>query len=103
MRKRGFTIIELLVVGSIIIVLFSIISIKSSGSSTRAKTTATSSNSQEIQSAKEAFYADTGYYPANNSDLTGTTGPTTVLTRTGTTVNLGTAVKGYNGPYLSSL
>ena len=72
-RKRqhegGFTLIELLLVIVILGVLAAVVIISVSGITGRGKTAACSATLTAVQTANEAFYAQTGAYPANTAAL----------------------------------
>jgi len=66
-KKNGFTLVELLVVISIIGVLATIITVSLVSSRNRARTVAALADIKQIQKALEIYYADHGNYPTASS------------------------------------
>ena len=73
--KRGFTIVELLVVIVVIGILAAITIVSYSGITARANTTKSLSDAQAVQNVAEIMNADNGWYPRLTTDLA--TGSTT--------------------------
>ena len=73
--KRGFTIVELLVVIVVIGILAAITIVSYSGITARANTTKSLSDAQAVQNVAEIMNADNGWYPQLTTDLA--TGSTT--------------------------
>jgi general secretion pathway protein G len=69
LRDRGFTLIELLVVMAIIATLLSIVAPRYFASVDRAKETVLKQNLSIMRDAIDKYYADTGEYPADLSQL----------------------------------
>ncbi len=76
-NEGGFTLIELLIVVVILAILAAIVVFAVGTSTTNAKVAACDANAKSVETALEAYKAQTGSYPAAISDLTssGTNGP----------------------------
>lgn len=96
--KKGFTLVELLIVIIIIAVLAAIAIPKFSNSSLRSKESALRGNLRLTRDAIDLFKADTGALPAVTSDLSVTTAPASGLDATGGTKAI--AAADWRGPYL---
>jgi general secretion pathway protein G len=68
-NRRGFTLVEMLLVLVILAVLAAIVIPKFSGRSQQAKLTAAQSQIASIELALDAFEVDTGAYPQGNGGL----------------------------------
>lgn len=68
--KRGFTIVELLIVIIVIGILAAITIVSYSGITARANTTKSATNAAAVQRVVEAFAADCGRYPATVAEFT---------------------------------
>ncbi len=97
--KKGFTLVELLIVIIIIAVLAAIAIPKFSNSSQRSKESSLRANLKLVRNAIDLFRADTGAFPANMAGLT-----------TSTTAGLSTAAAActiaatdWRGPYLQAV
>jgi prepilin-type N-terminal cleavage/methylation domain-containing protein len=119
--KKGFTLMELMIVIVIIMILTGAIVVKLGKGTERAKIAKASSEMDAIVSACRAFYSDTGYWPyhpywVNANDASPTLGDgglidknniTRVISPAGTaTTNASTieAVKNkWKGPYLEAV
>ena len=69
LRRRAFTLVEMLLVLVILAVLAAIVIPKFAGRSQQAKVTAAESQISSIELALEAFEVDNGFYPAGNTGL----------------------------------
>lgn len=96
--KKGFTLVELLIVIIIIAVLAAIAIPKFSNSSLRSKESALRGNLRLTRDAVDLFKADTGALPAVTADLAVTTAPASGLDATGGTKAI--AAADWRGPYL---
>lgn len=68
--QSGFTLIELLIVIVILGILAAVVVFAVQGITDRGNTAACKSNVSTINTAVEAYYAKTGNYPTQDSDLT---------------------------------
>ena len=95
--KRGFTIVELLVVIVVIGILAAITIVSYSGITARANTTKALSNAQAVQTVAEIYNADNGYFPGTVGAFA--TGSTTTKLPSGVTVvpGLGGAAGAFTG------
>lgn len=76
-NKRGFTIVELLIVIIVIAILAAITIVAYNGITNRAKSTKAQSTAANMVKKLEAYNAETGNYPATFSLLTGAASSTT--------------------------
>lgn len=67
--KKGFTLIELMVVISIIALLSSIVLLALNSARKKARDTARIQSLLEVQKALHVYYSDKGYYPKGNQNL----------------------------------
>jgi general secretion pathway protein G len=72
MNKRGFTIVELLIVIVVIGILAAITMVAYTNIQSRARDNDRSTDIKSLQKALAMFYTDNGYYPAVN-DMTNIT------------------------------
>ncbi len=72
--RRGFTLIELMIVIIVIAILALIVIPKLAGASVKAKESTVSANLGMIRNALEQFQSDTGYYPNTLEDMVKSTG-----------------------------
>lgn len=86
-RKRGFSLLEVLVVLAIIALVASVIGPRAVSFFSRAKTKTASLQIQELENALELYFLDTGRYPAENNGLTALVAVPPAETR-------------WNGPYV---
>jgi len=91
MRKRGFTLIELIVVIAVIGILAAIIAPNAFKAIEKGKIAAAESDYKSIKTGSMSYYADTGQWPADG--VTGTTSPNPFMAAPA-------GVSGWDGPYL---
>ncbi len=99
--KRGFTLVELLVVLVILAVVAAIVLPKFVDSSRRAKIAKVRHDLRILRVAIDRFRSDTGAYPMSLDDLAATTAPTKGLDKNGGQVNI--MPTDWNGPYVASI
>lgn len=99
-KKRGFTLVELLIVIIIIAVIAAIAIPKFTNASLRSKESAAKGELKLLRDATELFKNDCGGYPAQQSDLSATSAPATA-NNGGTTVSIASGA--WKGPYVSSV
>ncbi len=85
--KRAFTLIEILLVMTIIAILAAIVIPKMVGRSEQARQTAAHADISSIKTALDAYEVDNGYYPKSLQDL----------------IQQPSNAKNWHGPYLDSL
>jgi general secretion pathway protein G len=90
LRRRAFTLVEMLLVITIIGILAALVIPKMIGRSEQARATAAHADISGIKTALDAFEVDNGYYPRGNNGL-------------GALVQQPTEVKNWHGPYLEKL
>ncbi|MDH7601011.1 MAG: type II secretion system protein GspG [Armatimonadota bacterium] len=100
-RRRGFTLVELLVVIVVLAVLAAIVLPKFMDSSKRSKESALRSDLKLLRNAIGLFYTDTGAYPKTLSDLAATSAPAKGLDSSGNEVSINAA--DWHGPYLQEV
>ncbi len=98
MRKRGFTLVELLIVIIVIAVLAAIAIPKFADRGIRARESATKADLRLMRTAIENFSLDTGTYPLEPSHLSEPKPPEAGLDRKGNKVPISEA--SWHGPYL---
>ena len=76
---KGFTLVELLVVIIILGILAAVVVFAVGGIRQRGQTNACAAEKRAAETAVEAYFADTGAYPANWSNLTSDTGGVKLL------------------------
>jgi general secretion pathway protein G len=74
-RRRGFTLIELMIVIVVIAILALIVIPQVAGAGRKAKESTLKTNLQILRGAIAQFQGDTGYYPAALGDLVTATAP----------------------------
>jgi len=82
-KWSGFSLVEMMVVVSIIGILTAIAVPKFTEVQRKSKESALRTNLQVYRSAIYVFFSDTGLYPQSLNDLAATTPPSTGLTPTG--------------------
>jgi general secretion pathway protein G len=100
-RKKGFTLVELLVVIVVLAVLAAIVLPKFMNSSKRSKESALKSDLKLVRNAVSLFQADTGAYPKALTDLTATAAPAKGLDSAGADATI--TATDWHGPYLQDL
>lgn len=108
--KRGFTIVELLIVIVVIGILAAITIVSYNGITARANTTKAATNAANAQKVIEAFNADCGRYPGTIAEVNGTnytayvncsatvtTSRSSIIPSGLTVTNTSTALSGSNG------
>ncbi len=99
--RRGFTLVELLVVIVVLAVLAAIVLPKFMDSSKRSKESALKSDLKLLRNAISLFQADTGYYPAQLSDLAATSAPAKGLDSAGAQQDI--TASDWHGPYIEAV
>jgi general secretion pathway protein G len=104
MKKRGFTLVEMLIVMVIIAIVAAIVLPRVLGARQRANEANAKSSLEELRKAVKEFEADCGAYPNALTDLSVRTCPATGIIWTGT----GTGTRSissldWKGPYLDNL
>ncbi len=99
--RRGFSLVELLVVIIIIAVLAAIAIPKFVNSGQRSREAALKADLKLYRNAIELFVNDTGAYPSALSDLTATTAPASGKDAAGTAKTI--TASDWKGPYLQSI
>lgn len=99
--RKGFTLVELLIVIIIIAVLAAIAIPKFVNSGQRSKEAAMKSDLKLIRNAIELFRNDTSYYPKQLADLAATTAPATGYDSTATSKSI--TATDFKGPYLATV
>ena len=89
-RRRAFTLVEMLLVVTIIGILAALVVPKIMGRSEQARITAAHADISGIKTALDAFEVDNGYYPKGNNGL-------------GDLVAAPRDVKNWHGPYLDRI
>ena len=97
--KKGFTLVELLIVIIIIAVLAAIAIPKFSNSSQRSKESSLRANLKLVRNAIDLFRADTGAFPATMAGLTAST--TSGLSAAAAACTI--AATDWRGPYLQAV
>lgn len=100
-RRRGFTLVELLVVIVVLAVLAAIVLPKFMNSSQRSKESALKSDLKLLRNAVNLFFTDTGAYPKTLSDLTATSAPAKGMDSAGADKTI--TASDWHGPYLDAV
>jgi len=99
--RRGFTLVELLIVLVVLAVIAAIVLPKFVGSTRRAKIAKVRQDLRILRVAIEQFRNDTGVYPMSLEDLAVTIAPTKGLDKNGSQVDINPT--DWNGPYIASV
>jgi general secretion pathway protein G len=99
--RKGFTLVELLVVIVVLAVLAAIVLPKFLGAGQRSKEAALKSDLKILRNAVSLYLTDTGAYPAALSDLASTSAIASGLDSTGASKSITAA--DWNGPYVESV
>lgn len=99
--RKGFTLVELLIVIIIIAVLAAIAIPKFVNSGLRSKEAALKSDLKLVRNAIELFRNDTSYYPKQLADLAATTAPASGYDATATSKSI--TATDFKGPYLATI
>ncbi len=99
-RRKGFTLIEVLIVIVVIAVLASIVIPRLLGAGRQAKEASLRAHLQELRNSIGLFQSHTGTYPAALADIMGTSAPTSGLDVTGSSISINAS--DYKGPYLTT-
>jgi general secretion pathway protein G len=100
MRRRAFTLVELLIVIIIIAVLAAVVVPKFASSTLRAREASLKQTLKDVRVAIDRFRANTTLFPASLNDLTVETPPANGVTAAGLTVPLNAR---YEGPYMEKI
>ncbi|HVT11403.1 MAG TPA: prepilin-type N-terminal cleavage/methylation domain-containing protein [Fimbriimonadaceae bacterium] len=99
--KRGFTLMELLIVIIVIAVLAAIALPRFINSGLRSKESSLKADLKLYRNAIQTFSNDTGAYPASLSDLAVTTAPASGLDSTGSSKSI--VSSNWKGPYIDQI
>lgn len=99
--RRGFTLVELLVISVVLAVLAAVVLPRFVCASARSREAALRSDLQLVRNAVSLFRDDTGAYPRSLAALSATAAPTAGLDADGTRKTI--AVADWRGPYLESV
>ena len=99
-RRKGFTLIEVLIVIVVIAVLASIVIPRLLGAGRQAKEASLRAHLQELRNSIGLFQSHTGVYPAALADIMATAAPASGLDVTGAAVAIN--ANDYKGPYLTT-
>lgn len=100
MKKRGFTLIELIVVIAIIAILAAIIAPNAFKAIEKAKISATIEDNRSIKTGAMAFYADTGTWPVTCTCTAAVCNCATDPATANLVRNTAAGIVGWDGPYL---
>jgi general secretion pathway protein G len=93
MRRKGFTLIELIVVIAIIAILAAIIAPNAFKAVEKAKISGTIEDFRSIKTGAMAYYSDVGTWPINCTDSSSCANGASFVSQNGT-------ITGWDGPYL---
>ena len=96
--RHGFTLVEMLIVVTVISIMALIVFPRVSGATRKAKEATVKADLQTLRGAIAQFSADTGCYPTKLTDLVVTTAPLTGVDENGNSVAIPAGC--YQGPYL---
>jgi type II secretion system protein G len=99
--RKGFTLVELLVVIVVLAVLAAIVLPKFLGAGLRSKEAALKSDLTILRNAISLFLTDTGAYPATLADLAATSAPSSGLDSAGASKTI--TASDWNGSYIESV
>ncbi len=99
--RRGFTLVELLVVIVVLAVLAAIVLPKFVGAGQRSRESALRADLKLLRNAISAFNADTSVYPATLADLAATAAPASGKTAAGADQNI--TASDWHGPYIEEV
>ncbi|MGD8241116.1 MAG: prepilin-type N-terminal cleavage/methylation domain-containing protein [Armatimonadota bacterium] len=99
-RRKGFTLIEVLIVIVVIAVLASIVIPRLLGAGRQAKEASLRAHLQELRNSIGLFQSHTGVYPAALADIMGAAAPASGLDVAGAAVAINAS--DYKGPYLTT-
>ncbi len=100
-RRRGFTLVELLVVIVVLAVLAAIVLPKFMDSSTRSRESALKSDLRLLRNAVAIFHTDTGTYPSTLAGLAATSAVAQGLDKAGVAASI--VATDWHGPYVQSV
>jgi type II secretion system protein G len=101
-KRRGFTLVELLVVVIIIAILAAIAIPKFTNASLRSKESSLKGELKMLRDAVELYKNDTGGYPLVLTDLSATTAPANVYNPV-SSANMSMVANTWKGPYVSNV
>jgi len=99
-RRKGFTLIEVLIVIVVIAVLASIVIPRLLGAGRQAKEASLRAHLQELRNSIGLFQSHTGTYPAALADIMGNAAPVSGLSVTAQVIPINAS--DYKGPYLTT-
>jgi len=99
-RRKGCTLIEVLIVIVVIAVLASIVIPRLLGAGRQAKEASLRAHLQELRNSIGLFQSHTGTYPAALADIMGAASPASGLDTAGAAVSINAT--DYKGPYLTT-
>jgi len=98
-HHKGFTLIEILVVVSIMMIVALIVIPRVMGAGRRANEASLQGNLRQLRAAIEIFHDDTDAFPASLQDITAMTPPPSGVDTDGNVIAI--TADSYRGPYLS--
>jgi len=100
-NRSGFTLVELLMVMVVLAVIMAIVIPQFYSRHKQAQEAALKSDLKILRNAIASFQADTGYYPKQLSDMTGSAAPAQGYDSTGTAAAITSS--DYKGPYIQAV